>query len=87
MLSERQIRMLELLDKQVFTCTSCNIHINGKAIPSWHPNSKFLLLGEAPGITEVRMKTPFVGAAGNILKDYLGKLGYKRSDFLIKGTK
>jgi len=83
MLSLKQIRMLEILDQKVKQCEKCLLFRNGKAIPSWHENSKYCIIGEAPGISEVRNQTPFNSAAGDILKNNLGKLGFKRSEFLI----
>ena len=83
MLSNKKIRMLELLDKQVGTCQKCSLSPNGTAIPHWSPVSKYVIIGEAPGYNEVRNKTPFVGAAGKILTDLLGEIGFKKSEFLI----
>ena len=83
MLSQRQIRLLQLLDIQVKTCQKCQLSGNGTAIPHWTPNSRYAIIGEAPGYNEVRTETPFVGAAGKILTDMLGEIGFRRSEFLI----
>lgn len=83
LLSKKRIRMLELLDKQVRSCKKCSLNPNGTAVPHWTPNSRYVIIGEAPGYNEVRNKTPFVGAAGKILTDLLGNIGFRRSEFLI----
>lgn len=86
MLTKRQIRMLQLLDKQVGNCKECELNKNGVAIPHWTPYSRYAIIGEAPGANEVRQQTPFVGAAGKILTDALSKQGFKSQDFLIVNT-
>ena len=83
MLSNKQIRMLKLLDKKVSTCKLCPLSGNGTAIPLWSERSKYAIIGEAPGFNEVRQQTPFVGAAGKILTDALSEQGFKAVDFLI----
>jgi uracil-DNA glycosylase family 4 len=86
MLTKRQIRMLQLLDKQVSSCTSCGLHDNGTAIPYWTPYSRYAIIGEAPGANEVRQQTPFVGASGEILTSALEKYKFESKDFLIVNT-
>ncbi len=86
MLTNKQIRMLQLLDKQVKNCKKCTLHQNGTAIPHWTPKSKYVIIGEAPGYHEVRKQTPFVGAAGDILTNELSRAGFKASEFLIINT-
>lgn len=83
MLSDKQIRMLELLDEKVMNCNKCSLHNNGTAKPFWTPYSRFACIGEAPGANEVREKTPFVGAAGKILTEVLDEVGFDPKDFLI----
>lgn len=83
MMTEKQIRLLELLCERIFICTKCSLYKNGRATPFWTPESKYLIIGEAPGYTEVRNNIPFVGAAGKILSDILSELRYKRDDFAI----
>jgi len=67
MLTQKQIRMLQLLDKQVGNCKDCELHIHGSLIPLWSSSSKYVIIGESPGYAEIRKQTPFVGAAGDIL--------------------
>ena len=47
-------------------------------------DNPFMIVGEAPGANEVRLKRPFVGKAGENLDFLIELSGYKReSDFLI----
>lgn len=86
MLTSKQIRMLELLDKKVDKCRECDLKPNGTAIPHWTSYSQYAIIGEAPGANEVREQTPFIGAAGKILTDTLWKVGFNSRDFLIINT-
>ena len=47
------------------------------------PNTKLLLIGEAPGEDEERYGKPFVGASGQLLNTLLAQAGFNRSDFNI----
>lgn len=82
-LTPRQIKLLQLLDKQFVNCRKCNLYPNGMAKPLWNPFNRFAIIGEAPGYNEVRGGEPFVGQAGKILMNNLTKIGFRRSDFLI----
>ena len=86
MLSDKQVRMLQLLDTKVDKCNKCSLKQNGTAFPFWTRKSKYVIIGEAPGANEVRQQTPFIGAAGRILTDELSKAGFKAEDFLIINT-
>lgn len=46
-------------------------------------NSLVMLIGEAPGANEVKQKKPFVGQAGEQLKEFLSILKLKREDLYI----
>ena len=86
MLTDKKIRMLQLLNKQVSNCDKCTLCTNGVAIPYWHLTAKYVIIGEAPGYNEVRKQTPFVGAAGNILTTALADMGFSSTEFLIINT-
>jgi uracil-DNA glycosylase len=83
MMTKKQIRMLELLDEMILKCEKCSLFENGRAKPYWTKNSRYAIIGEAPGADEVKEGTPFIGKAGNILWDALGEYKLSRSDFLI----
>ncbi len=48
-----------------------------------NPYSGIVLIGEAPGKDEVKLKKPFVGSAGKILKEFIEELGITRNDIYI----
>jgi len=82
-MNEKQYRMLKLLDGQILQCTNCDLHINGRTKPYWTHESKYILIGEAPGYEEVKYCTPFVGTAGRQLWKIMGFHGFRREQFLI----
>lgn len=47
------------------------------------PDSKIMIIGEAPGVEEEKQGKPFVGRAGKLLNATLELLGWQRSDFYI----
>jgi uracil-DNA glycosylase len=47
------------------------------------PNTKIMLIGEAPGFHEDQQGMPFVGAAGKLLNKLLASAGLKREDVYI----
>jgi len=82
-LSNKQIRMLVLLDKMISQCTDCELHTGGRVKPYWTPMSTLAALGEAPGKDEVDSNEPFVGKAGEILGNAMAKSGFRKDQFLI----
>ena len=84
MLTDKQIRMLELLDKKVEHCISCNLSLSlSQCKPYWTPDSKYVIIGESPSRSELRARRPFLGSGGNILRDELTRANFKSKDFLI----
>ena len=51
-----------------------------------NPDSRLLLIGEAPGKDEVNQSRPFVGMAGKNLAEFLGILGIDRQLLYITNT-
>jgi len=47
------------------------------------PDSKIMIIGEAPGVEEEKQGKPFIGRAGKLLNSTLETLGWHRSDFYI----
>lgn len=48
--------------------------------------AKIMLVGEAPGATEIVEGRPFTGQAGKVLEEYLEKLGLTREDLYISSA-
>jgi len=82
-LSDKQMKLLCLLDTQISSCRECNLYENGRAHPYWTPNSEYVIIGEAPGLDEVEQQTPFIGRAGRILWEMMKKFELYREQFLI----
>ena len=52
-------------------------------VPGEGPHGGGMIVGEAPGRTEVKLNRPFVGAAGNYLWNALGQLGVLREEVYV----
>jgi len=91
-LTNKQVRMLQLLDEQILSCKRCSLHeqpVPGgvRCKPYWTRNSKYVIVGEAPGREEVREGAPFVGQAGGLLWNEIYKLlKLHRDSFAIINT-
>jgi len=83
LLSNKQMRMLMLLDGMISQCTDCELHTGGRVKPYWTPMSTFCALGEAPGKDEVEENEPFVGKPGEILGTAMAKQGFRKEQFLV----
>jgi uracil-DNA glycosylase family 4 len=78
----------ELLDNvaaEVVICTKCCLWKDRKkAVPGiGNPESRLMLIGEAPGRSEDIKGEPFVGTAGKFLDTLLSEIGFSRKDVFI----
>ncbi|MBI3912605.1 MAG: uracil-DNA glycosylase [Chloroflexi bacterium] len=76
---------LTQLYDQIRVCTKCDLS-KGRthAVPGEGPeNAEIMFIGEAPGFHEDREGRPFIGAAGKLLDELLGKIGMKREQVYI----
>jgi DNA polymerase len=55
-------------------------------MPDGDPDSKIVLVGEAPGENEDLIGRPFVGRSGKLLEKIMMEEGIRRSDVLITNT-
>jgi DNA polymerase len=76
---------LEMIAAEILNCTKCSLHKTRKnAVPGeGNPQSKIMLVGEAPGYWEDVKGKPFVGAAGKFLDTLLAIVGFLRDDVFI----
>lgn len=76
---------LEKIAAEVTGCPLCKLARTRKnAVPGeGQLAAKILFVGEAPGRSEDDKGRPFVGAAGRILDEMLGKAGIQRSQVFI----
>ena len=76
---------LQEISRQVSDCIRCNLHYSRKnAVPGEGPSTATILfIGEGPGFHENEQGRPFVGQAGKLLEDLLGKIDLKREQVFI----
>ena len=60
-------------------CSLCHSKTN-TVFSAGVPNSKIMLIGEAPGYYEDQQGEPFVGKAGKLLDQILGCVGFSRKE-------
>jgi len=85
-MNNKQYRMLQLLKAQIEKCKSCTLSLNGCCSPYFTSESKYAIIGEAPGANEIEQNTPFIGKAGKHLWDIMGEYDFSREQFLIINT-
>lgn len=76
---------LNTITHEIINCTKCPLHkLRKNAVPGeGNPNTKIMLIGEAPGYWEDVKGKPFVGAAGKFLDTLLAEAGVSRSQVFI----
>jgi DNA polymerase len=64
------------------SCTKCPLHLTKTktVFSDGAPNSKLMLIGEAPGYYEDREGLPFVGKSGQLLDKIFASVGLSRSE-------
>jgi DNA polymerase len=83
--SEERAAELEAIADEVRVCTRCRL-AQGRtnAVPGeGSPDTEVVFVGEGPGQNEDRQGRPFVGAAGKLLEELLGMIGWRREDVYI----
>ena len=76
---------LTLIAQEVRSCTNCRLHQGTRnGVPGeGNPQAEILFVGEGPGFHEDAQGRPFVGPAGKLLDEMLGRAGLKREDVFI----
>jgi uracil-DNA glycosylase len=76
---------LELIGADVNACRLCKLcEKRTRGVPGeGHPHAEIMFIGEGPGFHEDQQGRPFVGAAGQLLTEMLGKIGLRREDVFI----
>ena len=77
--------LLGNLHRKIENCQKCCLHRarNNVVFGDGNPDAKLMLIGEAPGREEDLQGKPFVGAAGKLLTEDLGRVGLSRADVYI----
>jgi len=72
------------ITEKVRKCQKCEFYSNGKAYPFFGKHAKFLMIGEAPHVEEIKQGFPFVGDSGETMWKSINSLIYlDREDFVI----
>ncbi len=81
---ERQAA-LAAIGAETEACQRCPLYQSGtRAVPGdGPPDAAILFIGEGPGYHEDRQGRPFVGPAGQLLNDLLGRIGLRRDQVFI----
>ena len=79
-LSGDKAENLDKLKKSILSLNNCDLKRQAKNIvfSDGNPNSKIMLIGEAPGAEEDKQGKPFVGEAGKLLDKMLSFIDLKR---------
>jgi uracil-DNA glycosylase len=77
--------VLAAIAEEVRACTRCRLaERRTHAVPGeGSPDTEVVFVGEGPGFNEDQQGRPFVGAAGSLLDELIGAVGWRRSDVFI----
>ena len=77
-------QQLDIVKQKCLKCEKCSLcHTRTNTVFSGGvPNSKLMLIGEAPGYYEDQKGEPFVGKAGQLLDKILGCVGFSRKEHI-----
>ncbi|MQY59075.1 MAG: uracil-DNA glycosylase [Clostridia bacterium] len=77
--------LLGNLYHSIQNCKKCSLYKlrNNLVFGAGNPDAELMLIGEAPGREEDLQGKPFVGAAGRLLTEALGRVGLSRADVYI----
>jgi uracil-DNA glycosylase len=79
-----QVQTYEVLSRTMQACCKCleaGYNITPGAIFSGPTPTPLMLVGQAPGVTEVQAKRPFNASSGRRLFQWLGEAGFEETDF------
>tara|TARA_B100000963_G_scaffold254264_1_gene222861 strand:- start:503 stop:1192 length:690 start_codon:yes stop_codon:yes gene_type:complete len=84
-ISRDKAKNLENLKKSIMSLKNCDLKKQAKNIvfSDGNPNSKIMLIGEAPGANEDEEGLPFVGRAGALLDKMLAAIDFDRKKVYI----
>ena len=85
-IKEHKQEQLNQLYEQYKKCSSCPLGRTDKhsfIFGTGNPDTRFMIIGEAPGKNEEEQGIPFVGRSGQLLTRILSSIGINRSDIFI----
>jgi len=82
---EQRRAALDAIAAEISVCNRCRLSSGRtRAVPGeGHPDTEVMFVGEGPGQNEDVQGRPFVGAAGGLLNELLGSIGWQRTDVFI----
>jgi DNA polymerase len=82
---EERKAALDAIASEVRVCERCRLAAGRtQAVPGeGDPDTEVVFVGEGPGQNEDRQGRPFVGAAGELLEQLLGLVGWRREEVFI----
>lgn len=83
MTKEQKLRELYVQNRACPSCLFGKEEANHKVFGEGSVNAQLMLIGEAPGAEEDRLKRPFVGRSGKLLDKILLKIGTSRPEVFI----
>jgi DNA polymerase len=83
--TEERRAALEAIASEVRVCERCRLSgTRTHAVPGeGDPDTEVVFVGEGPGQNEDRLGRPFVGAAGDLLRELISLVGWKREEVFI----
>lgn len=84
MIRTNQREQLQALQNEMRACRKCLEHghdITPGAIFSGDAGARVMLIGQAPGVTEVEAKRPFNAGSGTRLFEWLARAGFDEQEF------
>lgn len=86
--SEREfMNRLSLLQQEMRTCRRCleaGFEITPGAVFTGRSGARVMVVGQAPGVTEVTARRPFNAGSGRRLFAWLGAAGWDETDFRVR---
>ncbi len=85
MTPEERATALEAVAAEVRACTRCRLATSRThAVPGeGSADTEVVFVGEGPGQNEDQQGRPFVGAAGGLLTELIGSIGWRRDEVFI----
>lgn len=78
-----QAKFMTMLVENILSCTRCQNMLKPPVPPEGVFNSRIVLVGRNPGVTEWKEGRPFVGLGGMLLNSELSRIGISRSRIFI----
>src|SRR5687768_9419677 len=85
MTPEERREALASIASEGAACTRCPLaQTRTRAVPGeGHSETEVVFVGEGPGYNEDQQGRPFVGAAGRVLNEMIGAIGWRREEVFV----